>query len=82
MNYVLLLDYMEVESICSYKVEICWIMRILALFMYIENEICANELISWHIMVILLFVDIYMDMYWGLPSESRILSFKSFILIH
>ena len=65
MNYILLLDYMEVESMCTCK---CWNMAYLALFMYIRNEILANGLNScllWpyeHIMVNSLLADIYMNM--------------------
>ena len=52
MPYVFLHDYMEVESMCTHK---CWnmsIMRILALFMYIKNEILVHYAhidVSWWI---------------------------------
>ena len=66
MDCVFLHDYMEVESMCSYK---CQNMRILALFIYFRNEILAIELNScslwsyWRIMVNSLFVDICMNMW-------------------
>ena len=52
--------------------------------MYFENEIRANKLISCSlcsyrcIMIISLFVDIYMSMCWGFPSEIRIFEFQEF----
>ena len=52
MTYVLLHDYIKVES---------WIIRILTLFMCIENEVLANEFKSCSIVLILTYHGEFID---------------------
>ena len=66
----------KLEACVGINVETCQNLAYMTLFMYIENENCANEFIScslcsyWRIMMISLFVDIHMSMCRGFSSES------------
>ena len=68
----------KLEACVGINVEICQNLAYMTLFMYIENEICANEFVScslysyWRIMIISLFVDIHMSMCRGFSSKSHI----------
>ena len=68
----------KLKACVDINVEICQNLAYMTLFMYIENEIYANEFIScklcsyWRIMMISLFVDIHMSMCLGFSSENRV----------
>ena len=68
----------KLDARVGINVEIYQNLAYMTLFIYIENEISANEFIScslcsyWRIMMISLFVDIHMSMCRGFSSESRI----------